>query len=337
MRDPVTAAVTQEYGLTHFARTTTAYPTPGHLGRDYGSWDGNPVFAPEDGTIIFADEGWPASWGYHIKLQAPAPSNRLHILAHLTPDSTQLTVGEFTREGRHIADSGHSPNWLPHLHWQVIADGPAIMNNSIDPRTVLSPERYTTQILKDYASLMAANNGLDPIIFGRQINQESGWNMYVSSSAGAIGIAQIVPRWHPSVNAWDPYESLAYAAALMADHLATFGRIDYALAAYNAGSNAVRQHHGVPPYPETQNYVQSILGGLPEEDNMVIDDELAGKEFLKAKWEELAATGIQVANRAAGGQFPTDTELKFLNERYSKLITDWHGLWDEERARAAGG
>jgi hypothetical protein len=338
MRDPVAAAVSQEYGLTHFARNFDVYPTPGHLGRDYASWDGAFVMAPEDSAVVFVGEGYPTSWGYHIKLQSTVGrKTRQHILAHLTPGSAKVDVGAGVREGLHIADSGHSPNWPPHLHWQIIADGPAVMNGSIDPRTLLEPHRYTVQALKDYASLMAIQRGLDPVIFRRQINQESGWDMYVMSSAGAIGIAQIVPRFHPKMNPWEPYEALTYAAALMASHMAAFGRIDYALAAYNAGADAVRQHHGVPPYRQTQNYVRSILGGLPEEDHMTITDEMAGKEFLKGKWEELAATAIQVANRAHAGDPPTDAESLFLNTRYKELITDWHGLWERERARADGG
>jgi soluble lytic murein transglycosylase-like protein len=49
------------------------------------------------------------------------------------------------------------------------------------------------------------------------------------------------------------------AARLLSDHLRTFnGRVDLALAAYNAGPGAVRKYGGVPPYPETRNYVQRV-------------------------------------------------------------------------------
>jgi soluble lytic murein transglycosylase-like protein len=65
----------------------------------------------------------------------------------------------------------------------------------------------------------------------------------------AVGLMQILngPR--------DPEESVAQGAAILASHLGTFGELDLALAAYNAGPNAVRAHGGVPPYDETRWHV----------------------------------------------------------------------------------
>ena len=110
-----------------------------------------------------------------------------------------------------------------------------------------------------YARQQAIEAGLDPDIFERQIDAESGFNPNVVSPAGAIGIAQIVPRWHPDVDPWDPYASLAYAARLMRSYLDRYGSYALALAAYNAGPGAVDEYGGMPPYDETQRYVRSIL------------------------------------------------------------------------------
>ncbi|MDA8186847.1 MAG: lytic transglycosylase domain-containing protein [Dehalococcoidales bacterium] len=118
----------------------------------------------------------------------------------------------------------------------------------------------TRDELVEYAIEQANANGIDPNIFVRQIDQESGFNPNVQSPAGAIGIAQIVPRWHPGVDPWDPYASLRYAARLMRGYLDQFGSYALALAAYNAGAGAVQQYGGVPPYEETQRYVAAILG-----------------------------------------------------------------------------
>lgn len=117
-------------------------------------------------------------------------------------------------------------------------------------------------LYEPHARAMAAKYGIDPDIFVRQITQESGWNPRAGSPAGAQGIAQIIPRWHPGVDVWDPYASLDYAARLMASHLKNYGG-DYALAlaAYNAGPGAVAEYRGVPPFEETQHYIRTILGG----------------------------------------------------------------------------
>lgn len=112
-----------------------------------------------------------------------------------------------------------------------------------------------------YARQAAERAGVNPAIFFRQIMQESGFNPSAGSHAGAQGIAQIMPQYHPGVDPWNPYESLDYAANLMASHLRNYnGDYSLALAAYNAGPGAVQQYGGVPPFDETQHYVATILG-----------------------------------------------------------------------------
>jgi hypothetical protein len=121
--------------------------------------------------------------------------------------------------------------------------------------------RTQRQELEDYAREAALRNNIDPDLFVRQIGQESNWNPSAESPAGAYGIAQIVPRFHPGVNVRDPYASLDYAAGLMRRHLDTYGG-DYrtALAAYNGGHGAVQQMRAGRPYQETQLYLSRILG-----------------------------------------------------------------------------
>lgn len=123
---------------------------------------------------------------------------------------------------------------------------------------------YTLQQLQAAGQQAAAQYGVPWQIFYNQINQESGWNPNAQSGAGAEGIAQIEPStaqgW--GVNPWDPIASLFAAAKADASYFKQFGSWPNALAAYNAGPGAVSKYGGVPPYAETQNYVQSILGGI---------------------------------------------------------------------------
>jgi len=117
--------------------------------------------------------------------------------------------------------------------------------------------------LQQYARQAAQRAGIDPDVFVRQIQQESGFNPTAQSPAGATGIAQFMPATAQGmgIDPTDPYASLDGAAKLMASNLEKYGG-DYAkaLAAYNAGPGNVDKYGGVPPFEETQRYVSNILG-----------------------------------------------------------------------------
>lgn len=117
---------------------------------------------------------------------------------------------------------------------------------------------------QNLARQAAAAAGIDASTFVRQINQESGFNPGAGSSAGARGIAQIMPTTAQSwgVDPMNPRDALYAAAKHMAGYLHNY-KNDWskALAAYNAGPGAVAKYGGVPPFSETQAYVKAILGG----------------------------------------------------------------------------
>ena len=119
------------------------------------------------------------------------------------------------------------------------------------------------QPLLDAAS---ARYGLPSGLLAAVAQVESGGNPTAVSPAGAQGLMQIMPATARGlgVDPLDPAQAVDGAARLLRDHLRTFGSLDLALAAYNAGPGAVRRHGGVPPYAETQNYVRKVsalLGG----------------------------------------------------------------------------
>jgi cell wall-associated NlpC family hydrolase len=89
---------------------------------------------------------------------------------------------------------------------------------------------------------------------------ESGLDPSAVSPAGARGLMQLMPGTarELGVDPFDPAQAVDGAARLLSDHLATFGSVPLALAAYNAGPGAVRRYDGVPPYAETQHYVQKV-------------------------------------------------------------------------------
>jgi len=93
---------------------------------------------------------------------------------------------------------------------------------------------------------------------------ESGFNPAAVSGAGAVGLTQLMPATAAGlgVDAGDPYQNLLGGAKYLAGQLQRFGRVDHALAAYNAGPTAVAKAGGVPGYPETHAYVSRVLDRL---------------------------------------------------------------------------
>ncbi len=112
------------------------------------------------------------------------------------------------------------------------------------------------------ATELARKNGIPEEIFLNLITVESNWQDGAHSYAGALGLAQLMPATarYLGVDPWDPYQNMEGGARYLAEQYREFGSWRLALAAYNAGPGAVRQYGGVPPYPETQEYVRKILG-----------------------------------------------------------------------------
>lgn len=104
-------------------------------------------------------------------------------------------------------------------------------------------------------------------LLARVLYQESRFrqdiiNGTVQSSAGAQGIAQIVPKWHPDVNPLDPIASIKYAGKYLKQLYGMFGNWEDALAAYNWGMGNVRSFKSglIASMPtETRNYITDIL------------------------------------------------------------------------------
>jgi cell wall-associated NlpC family hydrolase len=115
-----------------------------------------------------------------------------------------------------------------------------------------------------YADLFVAagrRHGVDPALLSAVAKAESGYDPAARSPAGAIGLMQIMPGTAKDlgVDPRDPAQAVEGAARLLSRHLTSYdGKVDLALAAYNAGPGAVRRYGGVPPYAETTAYVRRV-------------------------------------------------------------------------------
>jgi soluble lytic murein transglycosylase-like protein len=108
----------------------------------------------------------------------------------------------------------------------------------------------------------ARKHGLDPALLAGLVRQESNFDPTAGSPAGARGLTQLMPGTAAGLgvtDVTDPVQALDGGARYLKQQLDAFGGdVTKALAAYNAGPGAVERYGGVPPYAETQGYVQKV-------------------------------------------------------------------------------
>lgn len=142
----------------------------------------------------------------------------------------------------------------------------------IPKRAWALPERATPYA----ADIMAAErtNAMPTNLLARMLWQESRFRPEIisgelTSTAGAIGIAQIIPRFHPTVDPTNPIASIYYAAGYLAEQRRRFGTWPLALSAYNSGPTATNNRlmeHGSDWFAhapkETQKYIRDIVADV---------------------------------------------------------------------------
>jgi soluble lytic murein transglycosylase-like protein len=144
---------------------------------------------------------------------------------------------------------------------------------SSSPMPVSAPvsTRYympAEESIRRFASIIdvqSRTHGVEPALVHAVVSAESGYNPAAISKAGARGLMQLMPdtaKRYGVRNIMDPVENISAGVRYLRDLLLMFnGNIELAVAAYNAGENAViRNGNKIPPYAETLQYVPKVLG-----------------------------------------------------------------------------
>jgi len=130
----------------------------------------------------------------------------------------------------------------------------------------VKPRSVTTADLADLDQLISRISNryqVDHLLVKAVISIESGFNTHAKSPKGAMGLMQLMPATAKDLGVKDPFDprqNIEGGVKYLAQLIDKFGGdLELALAAYNAGPEAVRYYGGIPPYPETRKYVKNVL------------------------------------------------------------------------------
>jgi soluble lytic murein transglycosylase-like protein len=110
--------------------------------------------------------------------------------------------------------------------------------------------------------LTAAEHRVSPALVKAVIAAESSFNQLAVSSKGAQGLMQLMPATAAELGVMDAFsadQNVDGGARYLREMLDRYGNLSSAIAAYNAGPTAVDRYRGIPPYPETRDYVKRVL------------------------------------------------------------------------------
>lgn len=182
---------------------------------------------------------------------------RLHVDRHEDSGAmVRLYRGAAILEMPRTAVSGFEPDEVPPAEPAAAQASPDPDANK--PAAAKPPARDPRTLVRE----AAAHAGLPASFVASVAKTESAFDSTAVSPKGAIGVMQLMPATAKALGADpnDPAQNIEAGAKLLRDLLLKYdGDVGKALAAYNAGEAAVERYQGVPPYPETQHYVNTVV------------------------------------------------------------------------------
>ncbi len=115
---------------------------------------------------------------------------------------------------------------------------------------------------------VAEKYNLEASLIHSIIRTESDYDPHCVSSKGALGLMQLMPetaKIYGVGNPFEPRDNIEGGVKYIKDLINLYnGRTRFVLAAYNAGQTAVKKYGGIPPYPETRNYIEKVMTSYPK-------------------------------------------------------------------------
>jgi hypothetical protein len=288
---PLKGRISQHYGPTS-STYSAAHTVDGvyyphfHDGIDIAAPVGRPVKAIAAGKVIFAGTYPDGARVVRVK----HADGSISLYAHLG-QGLDVRKGDKVAAGQQlgvVGTTGHVTG--PHLHLEILVNG-----KDHDPEKVLDRGRLPgardgkldTSVLgatgtdsatgKAFAAFdkvaskipyaaeirdAAVRAGVDPLLLASLVKAESSFHPKSVSSCGAMGLTQLMPATAKALGVKDPFdpaENVQAGARYFARNLHIYGRVDLALAAYQAGKGAVARAGGIPDSPTTRHYIDRIL------------------------------------------------------------------------------
>ena len=147
----------------------------------------------------------------------------------------------------------------------IIPTGKTIYPRAKKTPVVKNKKKETPRNIVNFDELIvyfAKKHNLEPALIKAVIKAESDFDQYCVSNKGAKGLMQLMPGTAECLGVFDiysPHQNIEGGTRYLAEQLRNFGDIKLALAAYNAGPEAVRKYKGIPPFRETKRYITAVL------------------------------------------------------------------------------
>lgn len=167
---------------------------------------------------------------------------------------------------RHGGEASFEKSIIARIAADEVPDAEVVVPSPASSVMLTPPAPLDARPFAELIETVALKHGVDPALVHAVVQAESNYQPHAKSQVGARGLMQVMPTTGADFgvrNLYDPQANLEAGVQYLKFLLARFD-LTRAIAAYNAGPGNVRKYHGIPPFPETQNYVKKVLANFAQ-------------------------------------------------------------------------